>query len=133
MSVASYWFLAAFMMTGVICDVRTRRMPNSLILAGLLFGATGDVGGWWDWHWLWMAGAAVPLLVVEMPSGDVKATMILGGVLGPLIGVVVLGAMGILFLLLLGYWARWWTWPGDQPFFPYLAGLTCGTVIGTWV
>lgn len=130
MSVHALWYLGIFLILGTVYDCWARILPNSLTVAALVYGVLGHGLGWWTWHGGWMLLAMVPVLVSRWPMGDVKGVMILGGILGASIGVVLVGAMVIQLLLFGGYRVGWWAYPGDQPFFPYLAGLTCGTILG---
>ena len=86
-----YICLLAMELTAVCCDLRSRRIPNPLIAAGLLLGVS----------WQWSAkgppglleftlGALLPLILLGvlhyfrmLGAGDVKLLVAVGGVLGP--------------------------------------------------
>jgi prepilin peptidase CpaA len=74
----------------MVSDVRTERIPNVLILAGLVLGlALRGLGGW-DLLFLSVAGAAVALLVTvplfalgAIGGGDAKLFAVVGAFMGP--------------------------------------------------
>ena len=74
-----------------VCDLKTRRLPNSLAVAGLLAGLVGHawVGGTTGFLWS-LAGiaAALPLLLLyavrALGAGDVKLFMAVGALMGPI-------------------------------------------------
>lgn len=94
------------------CDLTTRKIPNALILAALLVGASLPSWSWWGF----LVGLALPILA-GLPPGDVKAGAVLGGLLG--LHAITLGFMpacGAAYLV-----ARWHRRPADLPFFPFIA------------
>ena len=86
-----YICLMAVELAAVCCDLCSRRIPNSLVAAGLLLGAS------WQWSakgppglWDFALGALLPLILLGvlhyfrmLGAGDVKLFMTAGGVLGP--------------------------------------------------
>lgn len=84
------------------CDLRTRRIPNGLVAAGLLLGLAGR-----GWHGgepglLWSlcgVAAALPLLPLwaarALGAGDVKLLMMVGALMGPVF--LLWTALGTLF------------------------------------
>ncbi len=83
--------LLPFLLAAVMCDLRSRRIPNELVAGGLILGGAyqwsvrglGGVG-------IFLQGALVPLVALGLlhafrliGAGDVKLLMMAGGFLGP--------------------------------------------------
>ncbi len=105
-------YLAAIIVAGIACftDLRSRRISNRLVIAGLAAGCFLNTlrGGWADLGWS-LAGALLGLAIFlpffalgGMGAGDVKLLACLGSILGPqdLVAVAVVGALagGVLAL-----------------------------------
>ena len=92
-------------------DVRTRRIPNSLVVVGILLGLilAGFQGIWAEA--LGGAGLAfalgfVPFALRALRAGDVKATMVVGLFVGPI------GVLKVVLLTALccgAYAGIWWS------------------------
>ncbi|HEX8405464.1 MAG TPA: prepilin peptidase [Duganella sp.] len=107
-----------------VTDLAVRKIPNVLILSGLLLAMILHLLGGQDWAPLshWLAGILagfflfLPLYLLRgMAAGDVKLMAMVGAFLGPLaalrIGVLAYligGVMGLLMLLLSGHWRESW-------------------------
>ncbi|HEU5182837.1 MAG TPA: prepilin peptidase [Candidatus Polarisedimenticolia bacterium] len=105
-------YLAAIIVAGIACftDLRSRRISNQLVLAGLAAGCFLNTlrGGWAALGWS-LAGALLGLAIFlpffalgGMGAGDVKLLACLGSILGPrdLFAVALVGALagGVLAL-----------------------------------
>lgn len=129
---AALWFLLTFLLLGTVCDVRTRMIPNWLTVTGLALGIVGKLAGWWDWSFEWMLMIPVPLWIADVGKGDVKASAVLGGLMGAWAAPVLLLAFGLMI-------PCWWAYrlggpyPGNWPFFPLLSGAACGILLAGWV
>lgn len=111
MNPTSLALLFAVLATAVAFDLRSRRIPNQCVLAGLALGLACNIYGASAGHvspvyavWPWLAGAVVGLVLLlpaylmrMLGAGDVKLMAAVGGFLGP--GAAV-GA--VLFALLAG-------------------------------
>ena len=94
-----------------LCDVRTRRIPNHLVLAGLLLGLVnaGLQGIWFDslcGGGLALALGFVPFALRALGAGDVKATIVVGLFVGPI------GVLQVVLLTALSsgiYAGIWWS------------------------
>jgi prepilin peptidase CpaA len=80
----------AVMIAALVWDVRSRRIPNQLVLAGLALGLTIRVFGGWASLGAGLAGAALALALTfplfalrAMGGGDVKLFAVAGMFLGP--------------------------------------------------
>ena len=107
-----------------LTDLAVRKIPNVLVLSGLLLALILHVLG--GQHWaplnLWLAGALtgfflfLPLYLLRgMAAGDVKLMAMVGGFTGPLaalqiatLSYLIGGAMALLLLLLSGRWRDSW-------------------------
>jgi len=109
-------FLVLVLIVAVLTDSLTQRIPNLLVLIGLLVGFV--LQAWWGLGALvWLKGVAVafsifiPLYMLRgMAAGDVKLMMVVGGCVGyPLIidtALNVVMAGGLLALLMVLFKGR---------------------------
>jgi Flp pilus assembly protein protease CpaA len=125
---AALGFLLAFLLLGSVWDVCTRTIPNWVTFAGVSLGIMGWLVGWWTWSFEWMLLIPVLLLVADVGKGDVKASAVIGGLMGAWAAPVLLLAFGLMI-------PCWWAYrlggpyPGTWPFFPLLSGAACGIVL----
>jgi len=94
--------LTLLLLSASVCDLKTRRIPNSLAAAGLLAGLAGHLTFSGLPGLLWsLAGvvAALPLLLLyavrAFGAGDVKLLMAVGALMGP--GFLLWTLLGSLF------------------------------------
>lgn len=117
-------------------DVRTRRIPNRLVLMGLLLGLlnAGAEGIWFEaltGGGLALALGIVPFALRALGAGDVKATIVVGLFVGPigLLKVVLLTALssGI-------YAGVWWSIQRYRPSkAPSSLPVGLPLAVATWV
>ncbi len=107
-----------------VTDLALRKIPNVLILSGLLLALLLHMLGGLHWAPLtqWIAGSVagfflfLPLYLLRgMAAGDVKLMAMVGSFVGPLMALKVAvlatligGAMGLLMLLFNGRWRDGW-------------------------
>lgn len=92
-------------------DIRTRKIPNSLVVVGLALGLVTTIfqGFWMDalgGAGLALALGFVPFALRALGAGDVKATMVVGLFVGPI------GVLKVVLLTALGcgaYAGIWWS------------------------
>ena len=125
----AYVWCAAFLVLGsliIVCDFRYRRVPNQLLLGGVLLqvvwlvyiSAAGVGLGHWSIHWsLALVGFALGLILFyplwrfrALGAGDVKFIAVLGFLVGPtglfpvlLLGTVACGLHALGMVLLMGW------------------------------
>jgi prepilin peptidase CpaA len=82
--------LLALLVIAMVIDIRSHRIPNLLVLSGLVVGlvirAVTGLGQWQDWGLGLLAGLALlfPLYVIRvMGAGDVKLMAMVGSFVGP--------------------------------------------------
>jgi Flp pilus assembly protein protease CpaA len=121
---AAHGFLLTFLLLGTVHDLLTRTIPNWLTLAGAGVGIGGALLGWWDWSYEWMVLIPVPLWIADVGRGDVKASVVLGGMCGAWAAPVIMLAFGLMIPCWMVYKCGG-PYPGDWPFFPLLSGSTC--------
>jgi len=111
-----------------LTDLSVRKIPNMLVLSGLLLSLILHLLGGQHWiqHWehvvLWLAGAStgfflfLPLYLLRgMAAGDVKLMAMVGAFAGPqlalriaVLSYLIGGAMALLMLLYSGRWRDSW-------------------------
>ena len=114
MTLAMTLTLAALLIWASVCDIRTHRIPNSLVLLGLALGLAGH--GWrggapgllLSLEGIAVAGAALlPYALGGLGAGDVKLLGAVGALMGPLFLLwTLLGAVLAGGLLALAWAAR---------------------------
>jgi prepilin peptidase CpaA len=110
------YFLLPFVALAAIIDMKVRRIPNLLVLAGLLisltYHSTMPVGSGML-HWLFGAGAGflifMPLYLVKgIAAGDVKLMAAVGAFVGPMLilkvalAACIFGGIGALAIVVFG-------------------------------
>ena len=127
-------------------DLSTRRIPNQLIVIGLLLGAASQLiraGGWGLLHALLGAFAGLGLLIVPfslrvLGGGDVKLTMVCGAFLGVgmMLEITILASLlhGMMTLGVLG-WRSFRTWRTGHTMptqgLPYALPVALGVALTT--
>jgi Flp pilus assembly protein protease CpaA len=122
-SVQTFWLLVA-----VTCDLRWRRVPNWLTVAGFLGGQAGAVAGWWEWSWIGFTVMLAGVFVCGFRGGDVKTAAILGGVMTPLMAV---WTLGLSFGITLAAWHHCHGIDRPFPWTVYLLGGYVGVTVVT--
>jgi len=126
-----YWPIAAVLVVATFTDVRSRRIPNWLVLP--FFGLGVAVSGWlYGWHGVGMsfAGAGLGLLLYGilfwmggMGAGDVKLCAAIGAWIGPgqlfislILTALVGGAMALTWAFFGGFLKELFLHTGDLAF-----------------
>ena len=133
-------YLALVTVPLIVIDVRSHRLPNSLVLPGYLVLLMAMLGVWWqtaEFPWLALASAAGYFVVLYllawlggMGMGDVKLAGVLGGasglvslqavVMSPVIAFLAAGLVSLVV------WALTRTSKTRIPFGPFL-------LVGFWL
>jgi len=124
MSIALEVILICLVAQAAVTDLALRKIPNVLVLSGLLLALLLHLLGGLHWAPLthWMAGALagfflfLPLYLLRgMAAGDVKLMAMVGAFVGPLMALKVAmlatligGLMGLLMLMFSGRWREGW-------------------------
>jgi Flp pilus assembly protein protease CpaA len=142
-SIAILWLLVG---VAAAWDISTRRIPNALIVIGLLLGAAAQtqISGLWGLGTSLLGAAAGlglligPFAMRVMGGGDVKLTMVCGAFLGVnlMLEVTVLasalhGALALAVVLSRVLLARLGRPTGEAPGLPYAASVAAGVVLVT--
>ena len=76
------WVIILVLAGLIVCDLAWRRVPNRAIYPALILAPLGAWLGWWSWSWAGAGLGGALVALAGFPWGDVKAVLLLGGLVG---------------------------------------------------